>query len=107
MIHRFALSLAAALLLPAAAGAATYSAKPVNPVAAKRIVVRDISWACGPAACQGATEYSRPIVLCQGLAKQAGRLESFIVDGRALPVAELDKCNSVARGGPVPVLARN
>jgi len=56
MIHRFALSLAAALLFPAAAGAATYSAKPVNPVAAKRIVVRDISWACGPAACQSATE---------------------------------------------------
>ncbi len=39
MIHRLALGFAAALLLPPAAGEATYSAKPVNPVAAKRIVV--------------------------------------------------------------------
>ena len=46
-------------------------------------------------------------VLCQGLAKRAGRLESFSVDGQALPVAELDKCNSAARGGPAPALARN
>ena len=106
MINRLALGLAA-VLLPAAASAATYSAKPVAPVAAKRIVVRDISWACGPAACQGATEYGRPLVLCQGLAKRAGRLESFIVDGRALSIAELDECNRVAPGGPAPMLARN
>ncbi len=107
MINRLALGLAAAVLLPAAASAATYSARPINPVAAKRIVVRDINWACGPAACRGATEYGRPLVLCQGLAKQAGRLENFVVDGRALPATELDKCNSVARGGPLPALARN
>ncbi len=106
MIHRLALGFVAAFLLPAATGAATYSAKPVNPVAAKRIVVRDISWACGPAACQGATDASRPIVLCQGLAKRAGRLSSFIVNGRALPAADLDKCNSAARGGSAPQLAR-
>jgi len=107
MINRLALGLAVALLLPATAGAATYSAKPITPVAAKRIVARDISWTCGPAACQGASEYGRPVVLCQALAKQAGRLENFMVDGRALPVAALDKCNSVARGGPAPTLARN
>lgn len=107
MINRLALSLAAGLLLPAAASAATYSAKPIVPVAAKRIVVRDISWACGPAACQGATEYSRPLVLCHSLAKQAGRIESFIVNGQALPAAELDKCNSVVRGSTAAALARN
>ena len=101
------LILCAALILPAAASAATYSAKPIEPVAAKRIIARDMNWACGPAACHGATEHSRPLVVCQGLAKQAGRLESFIVNGRALPVAELDKCNSAARGGPAPVLAGN
>jgi hypothetical protein len=107
MIHPSALIVMAAMLLPSAANAATYSAKPIAPVAAKRIVGRDISWACGPAACLGSTEDSRPLVLCQGLAKQAGRIESFVVNGIAIPATELDKCNSVARGGPAPTLARN
>ena len=107
MINRFALAVSVIMLIPAAAGAATYSAKPVAPGAATRIIARDISWACGPAACQGSTEYGRPVVLCQALARQVGRLESFIVDGRALPGAALDKCNSTARGGPAPALARN
>ena len=106
MFNRLALGLAA-VLVPAAAGAATYSATPIAPVPAKRIVARDIVWTCAPAACQGATAESRPVVLCQGLAKQAGRIARFTVDGRALPVAELDKCNKSARGGSAPVLARN
>ena len=107
MIQRLALAVSAAMLLPAAAGAATYSAKPVAPGAPTRIIARDISWACGPAACQGKTEYGRPVVLCQALARQIGRLESFVVDGRALPTAELDKCNGAAPGNAAPSLARN
>ena len=95
-----------ASLTSVAASAATYSAKPIAPIAAKRLIVRDIVWSCGPAACQGATETGRPILLCQGLAKQAGAIESFIVNGRALAQDELAKCNTAARGGPSPVLAR-
>ena len=106
MIRRFALTAFAALLLPATAGAATYGAKPVAPVAAKRFVARDITWACSPAYCLGNTGESRPLVLCQGLAKRAGRLESFAVDGRPLASADLDKCNASARGG-APGVARN
>jgi hypothetical protein len=107
MIHRLApvLAVASALLLPAAASAATYSAKPAVAVDAKRIVGRDIRWACGPAGCLGSTDDSRPLVLCQGLAKQAGRIDSFLVDGRALATAELAKCNSVARAATGKVLA--
>ena len=104
MLARLSL-IVTALALPAAASAATYSAKPVAPVAAKRITQRDISWTCGPAACQGATDYGRPLVLCMALAREAGRIESFIVDGRALPVAQLDQCNRAAP--PAPALARN
>jgi hypothetical protein len=104
MIHLFA---AAALLAPAAAGAATYSAKPAVPVTAKRIIARDISWACGPEACAGATDNGRPVVLCQGLAKKAGRIESFLVDGRALGAVDLDKCNAAAKGAAPSALARN
>jgi hypothetical protein len=105
MISRLAPFLAAAVLLPAAAGAATYAARPAVAVDAKRIVGRDISWACGPVECLGSTEESRPLVLCQGLVKQAGRLNSFLVNGRALAAAELVKCNSVARAAAGKALA--
>jgi hypothetical protein len=94
----------ASLASPAVAG--TYSAKPITPVAAKRIIGRDIVWSCGPDACQGATEYSRPIILCQGFAKRAGRLESFVANGRAFGPAELDRCNSAAKGGVNPIVAK-
>ena len=97
---------AALFAAPFGASAATYSARPIAPVATKRIIASDISWTCAPEACRGSTQNSRPAVLCQGLAKKAGRLESFIVDGRALSVAELDKCNHAARDGTAPVLAR-
>lgn len=88
MILRLALAASgAALIVPAAASAATYSARPAVAVDAKRIVGRDIRWACGPTGCTGATDDSRPLVLCQGLAKQAGRLDSFLVNGRATDAA--------------------
>jgi hypothetical protein len=88
------LSALAAVAAPAAA--ANYSAKLAAP-ANGRIVARDINWACGTNGCQGATEESRPAILCQALAKRAGKVDSFLVDGRALSPAELDKCNAAAR----------
>jgi len=90
----FALSAIALAAAPAAA--ATYSATLTAPVN-QRIIARDISWNCGAAACQGATEESRPVVLCQSLAKRAGHVDSFLVDGRAFTPAELDRCNASAR----------
>ena len=101
---RLVLAASAALLVVAPAAAATYSAKPATPVSG-RFIARDITWNCGPAACQGASDESRPAVLCQGLAKHAGRIESFLVDGRAFSPAELDKCNSAAKAGANPALA--
>ena len=70
---------------------------------ASRFVARDITWNCGAAACQGATDESRPLVLCQSLAKRAGRIDSFLVDGRALAAAELDE---VQRRSPRPQPAK-
>ena len=89
----FALS---ALMAAVPAGAATYSAKLAVP-ASGRVIARDIVWNCGPDACQGATDESRPLVLCQSLAKRAGRVETFIVDGRAVGSAELARCNASAK----------
>ena len=103
-MNRFAPLIFAPLILGAAfvgtpASAATYSAKLVTQPEASRIIARDISWACGPGACQGSTAESRPAVLCQGLAKRAGQLTSFVANGRAFGETELAKCNAFAKGG--------
>ena len=63
----------------------------------------------GPAAadaCRGSTEASRPLILCQDLAKRAGRIESFAADGRALSAEQLAKCNSAAKDGAFRRLRR-
>ena len=83
----------------APAAAATYSATLASP-ASGRLIARDIVWSCGAAACQGATQESRPVVLCQSLAKRAGHVETFLVDGRAFTPAELERCNASAKPEP-------
>ena len=102
---RISIALAAASLAAVPAAAATYSAKPLNPPE-QRVIARDIVWKCGPAACLVASEASRPAVICQSLAKRAGPLESFVVDGRAFGPAELDRCNAYARQPSTETLAR-
>lgn len=96
-------ALAASFAAPALA--ANYSAN-LEQSATARIIDRDISWLCNGATCTGATTESRPLVLCQGLAKQAGRLGSFSVNGRALDTAQLDRCNASAKGAKAQELAR-
>ena len=102
---RFAVLFTAAAVLTAPAMAGSYSAKPLTAPATTKIIGKDISWVCGPDACQGSTDASRPLVLCQDLAKRAGRLQSFTADGRALSAAELDKCNASAKDGAPKALA--
>jgi len=101
---RSSFAIAALVLAAAPAGAASYSARLAAP-ASQRIIAQDISWSCGPDACQGATPESRPIVLCEGLAKRAGKVDSFVVDGRAFTPAELDKCNAGAKPTRTQALA--
>jgi hypothetical protein len=89
----------------APAAAATYSATLASP-ASGRLIARDIVWSCGAAACQGATQESRPVVLCQSLAKRTGHVETFLVDGRAFTPAELERCNASAKPEPNQALAQ-
>lgn len=103
MLHS-ALMLSALAIVAAPVGAANYSAKLASPTSG-RIIARDISWACGADACQGATQESRPAVLCQGLVKRVGKLDSFVVDGRAFSDADLAKCNASAKAEPNKALA--
>ena len=99
------LALLATLAVAAPASAATYAGKPAAPLTEARIVANDIVWNCAAGACLGRTQESRPQVLCQSLAKKAGRLESFAVNGRAFGEADLAKCNAVAPQGSQPALA--
>lgn len=105
-MRRSLLALSAlALGLTSAPGlAASYSASLETPATA-RFIDKDISWACGGATCTGATSESRPLVLCQGLAKHAGRIGRFAVNGRALDAAQLDRCNASAKGAKPADLA--
>jgi hypothetical protein len=98
-------ALLAALAVAAPASAATYSGKPAAPVTETRIIGHDIVWNCGAGSCSGSTDESRPQVLCQSLAKKAGKLESFAVNGRAIAETDLAKCNAVAPQGSQPALA--
>ena len=103
-MFRLAMAFSALALTATSAAASNYSGKPVAPVSGQ-FIARDIVWSCGPAACQGATDESRPLVLCQSLAKRAGRLDSFVVDGQALSVAELERCNASAKAPQTSALA--
>jgi hypothetical protein len=88
--------LASLAAIAAPASAATYVGKPVAAASEAKFVARDIVWANASGAYQGSTSESRPLVLCQSLAKRAGQLQSFTVDGKALAEADLAKCNSAA-----------
>jgi hypothetical protein len=99
------LALALSLAVAAPASAANYAGKPAGPPAEAKFIGRDIIWTLAGDAYQGSTNESRPLVLCQSLAKRAGRLESFSVNGRAFADADLAKCNAVAPAGPATALA--
>ena len=86
----------AALAVAAPVSAATYAGKPAASVTEARFVGRDIIWNYAGGRYQGRTDESRPLVICQSLAKRAGRLESFSVDGRSFADADLAKCNAAA-----------
>ncbi|MFL6765102.1 MAG: CC_3452 family protein [Sphingomicrobium sp.] len=101
---RPALFLSALAVIAAPAAASSYSAKLAVPTS-ERIIARDITWSCGADACQGSTMESRPVVLCQSLAKRAGKVDSFLADGRAFTAAELDQCNASAKAQPTKALA--
>ena len=103
MTRTFALF--AALAVAAPASAATYAGKPAAPSTEAKFVGRDVVWNLAGDTYKGSTNESRPLVLCQSLAKQAGRLESFTVNGRAFAEADLAKCNAVAPQAPQQALA--
>ena len=102
---RLCLALIGIVSAAAPATAATYYAKLSSPVAQAKVIDRTIVWSCGPDACVGSTSRSPALFLCQRLAKTAGRLESFIVNGTAFGASELDRCNASAPAPSPPALS--
>ena len=104
---RIAALIAASVLAAAPAAAATYAAKPIAAPTAAKIIGKDISWTLNAGAYYGSTDASRALVICQDLAKRAGRLESFTANGQALVGADLDKCNAKAGGATAELAHAN
>ena len=89
------LSLAAAA--PALAAGPNYRAELTTPASARQVIARGLLWKCSADACVAGKSNSRPANDCASLAREAGTLRSFTVQGRALSDAELQKCNAKAR----------
>jgi hypothetical protein len=104
MMLRSILTLSALLVAAAPAAASTYSARLASPTS-ERIIARDIVWNCGADSCRGASDESRPVVICQSLARRAGKVGSFVADGRDFTPAELDSCNASAKAPTGKALA--
>ncbi|MEA3060228.1 MAG: hypothetical protein QOJ94_9 [Sphingomonadales bacterium] len=82
---------------PAQAAAPHYAAELAQArPAAERLVAHDIAWRCSGTGCVAGRSDSRPLTDCMALARQAGALKSFAVEGAALPPDQLEKCNAAA-----------
>ena len=86
-------------LLPAAAnaaGGAYYRAELASPAPKGKFVARGIVWSCTGTDCVDARGTSRPLIMCAGLAREAGQVKGFIADGKALEAEDLARCNGAA-----------
>jgi hypothetical protein len=98
MVKSFLVLAALAAAVPAQAATSHYSAELAQArPAAERMVANDIAWRCAGAGCVAGRSDSRPLTDCMALARQAGALKSFAVEGAALPPDQLEKCNAAAR----------
>lgn len=92
----FGIALAGAAALPATVQAAAgpyYRAELASPAPKSKFVARGIVWSCEGTNCIGARGTSRPLLMCAGLAREAGEVKSFIADGKALEAEDLARCN--------------
>lgn len=87
---------ALAAATPALAVAPTIEAR-LDAPAAQRIITRSGSWACQEDGCITRNAESRPAIMCELLAKEAGTIAAFSVDGAAFDEKRLSKCNKKAR----------
>lgn len=72
----------------------TYSAALTNPLAAPRQrIVDGVLWKCTTAQCSGTAEGSRPVLVCQRIARTFGAVSRFTTPTGELSGEELARCN--------------
>jgi len=77
-----------------AAGGAYYRAELVNPAGEDRAVAGGVAWFCKGNICVAERGKSRPVRMCQSLARELGPVAEFKVDGEALEAEQLSTCNA-------------
>lgn len=106
-----AAALAASLTLVVGATDATaqgayYVAVPEAQASKPTLITRSTPWQLRGNAYVANRAPERELVLCQLLARNVGRLQSFSAGGSALDGAALEKCNARAKATPTAVAAR-
>ena len=104
MIRILAQSVLASAAILAAAGASagprdTYVATPAAAPTKSFLITRDTSWQVRDGAYVVSNAPIREMIACQLVARSAGALTGFSVNGEAFDGAELDTCNAKAKGG--------
>ena len=97
MLRTAFLLIAAAAASPALAQTPHYSAELAAAPSDNRLVVRDSVWRCSGAQCVSGRSPRRHILVCAGLARSAGEIRRFAVEGREFDSEQLATCNAGAR----------
>lgn len=94
---RYALLSLAFISTPAFA-AGGFQAQTTTAPSPARFVARDSIWRCTDTDCASTNRTAtRPALVCSALARHAGALRSFAVDGRPFDARQLENCNGRAR----------
>ena len=106
MIRILAKSVLASAAILAAAGASaaprdTYVATPAAAPTKSFLITQSTAWQVRDGAYVVTNAPYREMIACQLVARNAGALTSFSVNGEAFDTAELDACNAKAKGGNV------
>ena len=92
----FAAAVLVAWSVPGAA--ADYSVTPVTSPADGKIIVHGVAWYCTAGSCTAPRSgSSTDATICSALARDLGRLSSFVAANHAFDAAALEKCNRRAR----------
>jgi len=91
-----ALTLGAAIApSPAQAnGAVFYTAQLAAPTAERTSIISGVAWQCDGTSCVAAKSNSRPVVVCQRVARELGEVTNFTAEGKALDTEALARCNA-------------
>lgn len=68
------------------------------PAPKARLVAHGLLWQCEGTRCVAARGDSRPLVLCEALARVTGPISSFATSGKGLNPDQIDRCNRAADG---------